>query len=79
MLDEKEEDRIMEIIDADDFPEDHLYFSEEFVYAGRQYSAIGYVIVEGKGYSFNYNDDEGIMEWSLEENNDAFDYIKLKS
>jgi len=67
---------IYNIITADDFPEDQIHFNDEFHYAGREYHAFGYAIVNGKGYSFQWNEEWGIRERSIEEDKDAFMYVK---
>ena len=39
---------------------------------------MGYAIIEGKGYSFFWDVEWGIHDYSIEEDKDAFLYIKMK-
>lgn len=65
--------RLCEIIEEDDFKD--VYFSKEFSGDG---NAVGYAIVDKKGYSFLYNYSCGILESTIEEDKEAFKYMKIE-
>lgn len=68
-------EEVYETITKDSFPQNKIYFSD-FHHAGGSYHAIGYAIVNKTAYHFFWNHDDGIDEYSIEEDKDAFNYLK---
>jgi hypothetical protein len=77
-MDKIKQKKIYDIIIDDNFPENQIHFCDEFYKVSRNwYLASGYAIVEGKGYSFSWNDNDGIYEEYIEEDLNAFDYLEV--
>ena len=62
-------DKIIKGIESGSIPDKDYSFSDEYIYESG-YSAEGYLLFEGKSYTFRFNKEEGIFYDTIELENE---------